>query len=182
MDSYGKSLVSNQMMCIQLPYSNNHSCQLVLWTSQVYHALRSGCIDIAIHTAESNDLSLSGVQSLAADMKGWLSDWQVQGRALPHATETEIEQRALSIIEHRLLDKAGVSVARAVVLVLCVLSASAKPLAAATAGKNALLPGSGVTSIEDWMWLQCSIIHSQLASGTFTSRQEALPSVSFGVL
>lgn len=63
-----------------------------------------------------------------------------------------------------------VPLARAVVLTLCVLSGSIKPLNAATAsdarsGVQPLLPGSGVASIEDWMWLRCSVARSQHSDG-----------------
>ena len=132
---------------------------------QVYHALRSGSIDVAISAADPYALSASGCHHVASELPGWLQLWKAGGRALPASTANDISKAALALVQGGELEKHGEDLARAVVLVLCVLSASVRPLTAATAGSQSLLPGSGVTSIEDWMWLRCSVVHSQQEDG-----------------
>lgn len=131
----------------------------------MYHALRAGCVDVAIAAADPYALSASGCHHVASELPGWLQQWKAGGNALPASTASDIGKAAVALVQGGELEKHGEALARAVVLVLCVLSASVRPLTAATAGSQSLLPGSGVTSIEDWMWLRCSVVHSQQGDG-----------------
>jgi hypothetical protein len=128
-------------------------------------------MDAAIDAASAQALGFPGGHHVASELQGWLHAWHGNNRQLPAATAAEIERLAVGLVESRELEKQGVPLARAVVLTLCVLSGSVKPLNAAIAsdarsGQQALLPGSGVASIEDWMWLRCSVAHSQHDEGT----------------
>lgn len=132
---------------------------------QVYHALRAGFIDVAIKAADVYALSASGCHHVASELPGWLQTWKSGGRTLPASTASDITRAAVALVQSSDLEKHGEVLARPVVLILCALGASVKPLIAATSGAQALLPGSGVTSIEDWMWLRCSVVYSQQEDG-----------------
>lgn len=127
-------------------------------------------MDTAIEAAGTQALGFPGGYHVASELQGWLTSWNTNSRQLPATTAAEIERLAVGLVEGKELEKQGVPLARAAVLVLCVLSGSVKPLNAAIAsdvrsGQQALLPGSGVASIEDWMWLRCSVAHSQHDEG-----------------
>lgn len=137
----------------------------------MYHALRCNAMDAAIDAASAQSLAFAGGHQVASELQAWLSTWHNNNRQLPTTTAAEIERHAVGLVESRELEKQGVPLARAAVLTLCVLSGSVKPLNAAIAsdvrsGQQALLPGSGVASIEDWMWLRCSVAHTKHNEGT----------------
>lgn len=127
-------------------------------------------MDTAIEAAGAHALGFPGGYHVASEMQGWLTTWRGNGRQLPAAAAAYIERLAVGLVEGKELEKQGVPLARAAVLTLSVLSGSVKPLNAAIAsdarsGQQPLLPGSGVASIEDWMWLRCSVAHSQHEEG-----------------
>lgn len=159
-----------QLQAIELLFECMHVCMCVCVCLQVYHALRCDAMDTAIEAAGAQSLGFPGGYQVASEMQGWLTAWRGNGRQLPLATAAEIERVAVGLVESKELEKQGVPLARAAVLTLCVLSGSVKPLNAAIASdarnsQQALLPGSGVVSIEDWMWLRCSVAHSQHDEG-----------------
>jgi hypothetical protein len=144
-------------------------------------------MDAAINAASAQALAFPGGHQLASELQGWLTSWNANDRTLPATTAAEVERRAVGLVESRELEKQGVPLARAVVLTLCVLSGSVKPLNAAIAseprsGQQPLLSGSGVSSIEDWMWLRCSVAHSQRDEGELITSALLLAGVCVTVI